>query len=228
MAPLELPGVEVIESPAVARARARKWSAMARAIDTPDAPDEAKAKARELRQRAEHAHTWARRQEDALEAGQRAGAEHAAKVTPIRRGTALEQHGELVKPAGAAGEGFLTGSAREVAHRTYQRARPPAMRIAHRGRQHFFQGAAAPFGPVGSGFDLVMEAIGISIAVILLTDLVRAPGAIVDVSSHSLGFLHRAVGLADPLTGLTPASAAGSRPATASAPTHPAVVGGHI
>lgn len=223
---LELPGVEVIGHPAVARARARKWSKMAAEIDTPDAPDEAKAKARELRQRASAAHDWARRQEDALEAGARAGEAHHAKVTPIRKGTAEQQHGPLVRPAGGY-DGYLKGTAREVAHRTYQRARPSAMRIAARGRQHFLQGASEPFGPVGSGFDLLLEAIGVSLAVILLTDLVRAPGAIVDVSSHGLGFIHRAVGVVDPITGLAPAPAAGSRPATAPAKTV-AVTGGHI
>lgn len=214
---LELPGIEVINDPRVARSRARHWSRMAREIDTPDATDEVKAKARELRQRSQAAHEWARRQEDALEQGARAGEAHAAKVTPIRKGTAEQELGPLRRPAGGGYEGYLKGTAREIAHRTYHAAKPPAIRLAARGRQHFLQGVKEPFGPVGSGYDLALEALGITLAIILLTDLVRAPGALVDVSAHSQGFLHRTVGLADPITGLAPTPAAGSRPAAAPA-----------
>lgn len=224
---LELPGLEVIDDPRVARARARKWSKMARQIDTADAPPEAKEHARELRQRSQAAHEWARRQEDAVEAGARAGEAEHAKVSPIRKGTAEQEHGPLVRPPGGGYEGYLKGSAREAAHRTYHAAKPPAMRIAARGRQHVLQGASEPFGPVGGGYDLAMEAIGVTLAIILLTDLLRAPGAIVDVSQHSLGFLDRLVGLADPITGLAPGTAAGStRPAAAPALTHQQVTHG--
>jgi hypothetical protein len=207
-ATLDLPGVSVIETPAEARSHARGWNRMASQIDTPDAPDEAKAKARELRQRSQAAQAWARQQEDALSAGKRAHDEEAAKVTPIRQGTAQEQHGDLVRAsAGPSGrEGFASGAARAAGHKAYQTARPQAMRVG----RHVFQGAQEPFGPIGDSWDLLWEAIGVTIGVIILTDLLRAPRAIVDVSQHSLAGLNRLVGLTDPLSGLAPAHAAGS------------------
>jgi hypothetical protein len=224
---LELPGVTVIEHPHEARARARKWSRMAREIDTPDAPPEAKAKATELRQRAEAANAWARRQEDALDAGNTAHDEHLKKVTPIRGGTAQQQHGDVVaKPAANNGEGFARAQAREAGHRAYTAARPVAMRAGN----HLFQGVKEPFGPVASGWDLFFEALGITIGIVILSDLVRAPRAIGEVSSHGLAGLHRLVGVVDPITGLapgTPRPAARATAAPAKPVPHGAAVASH-
>jgi len=221
MPPLELPGVKVIEHPHEARAHARGWSRMARELDTPDAPPAAKEKARELRQRAQAAHAWARQQEDALSVGQRAHDEHAKResnVSPIRGGTAGEQYGPIVKKRESeARQGFVSGAARAAGNRAYRAARPPAMRIAHNGRQHFFQGLEEPFGPAGDAWETLLYALGATLGVVLLADLIRAPKAIAEASSHGLGFLHRATSLSDPFTGLSataPRAAAGSaRPA---------------
>lgn len=188
---LDLPGVSVIETPAQARAHARRWDRMARELDTPDANDQAKEKVRELRQRSHAANDWARRQEDALMRGRQAHNDEAAKVTPIRPGT--EQ------PAAPS-----SSVARAAGHRAYQAARPQAMRVG----RHVFQGVQEPFGPVGASWDLLWEAVGVTLGVILLTDLLRAPKAIVDVSQHSLGALNRLVGLSDPLTGSARAATA--------------------
>jgi hypothetical protein len=203
MAPLELPGVaKVIEHPHEARSAARRWARMAREIDTPDAPPEAKEKARELRQRTQAANDWARRQEDALSAGQHAHDEHlrseGATVTPIRGGTAQQQHGDPVKGDHNADESFVRMHARAAGHAAYQAARPRAARLGN----HFLQGVSEPFGAVGEGGDLVAYGLGLTLAVLLVFNLLRAPGAISDVVDHGSGLLHRVVGLTDPITGV--------------------------
>ncbi len=98
------------------------------------------------------------------------------------------------------------------------------MRIAVRGRQHFFKGATAPFGPVGSGYDLAAEALGLTLAVIVISDLVRAPRAIAEASSHTVGFVQRAVEVRDPLTGVHAQTWPGAR---AAAPSRPARTTAH-
>jgi hypothetical protein len=75
------------------------------------------------------------------------------------------------------------------------------MRIVHRGRQHFFQGVTEPFGPVSGGFDLLMEVLGLTVAVVFFSLFLKAPGAVSAASSHGLGFIERAVEPVDPLTG---------------------------
>lgn len=222
---LELPGVTLIETPAEARAKARGWRRMAREVNTPDAPEEAKAKARELNQRAEAAERWARTQEDALVAGHQAAAVHEAKVVPIGgRKPLLSDEGRRRL---AAGHGPYAHGPRAAAHEAYERARPPALRIAHNGRQHFFQGLEQPFGPVADTGELLMEMLGLSLAVVLIADLLRAPGAIASTSQHTLGFFSRAIDVVDPFTGLRPAGVAAPRtaPARAATRSHVTVAG---
>lgn len=209
---LELANVSRIDTPQEARAHARRWDRMAREIDTPDAPDQAKDKARELRQRSKAANDWARREEDALLRGRQAHdtelAKHKNNVVQLHP----EQRAEHSSRARKA--------ARRAGHAAYHAAKPPAMRIVHRGRQHFFQGLSEPFGPVGSGWDLALESLGVTLAIVILADLLRAPRAITEGSQHAVGAIERWVGVADPITGLTPARAAAhgsSRPAPASA-----------
>lgn len=205
---LELAGVSRIDTPAEARAHARAWAKMARELDTEDAPEQAQEKVRELRQRAKAANDWARREEDALVRGRQAHdahLEHETKdnVVPIR-GTASS------RPR-------TSSAARRAGHAAYHATRPRAMRIVANGRQHFFQGLAEPFGPVGSGYELFMEALGMTLAVVVIADLLRSPGAIAEASTHGLGFLQRAAGLVDPITGRKVAAPAPTRPAAARA-----------
>ena len=189
---------------------------MARELDTPDAHDEVKAKVRELHQRASAADTWAREQEDALLKGQQA-----------HDGTLEQEHAKVVPISGETSRGDrparsrTSSAARAAGHKAYTAARPKALRIAHNGRQHFFQGLTQPFGGAGGDLgELLMEAIGLSVAVVLIADLLRAPGAITSSSSHVLGFFQRAVDVVDPFTGLRPAGVAAPRtaPARAAAP----------
>src|SRR6185437_6410140 len=177
-----------------------------------DAPDQAKEKIVELRARAKAANDWARAQEDALDQGQRTHdetlASHDDNVVPLRPGAPKRPPSTRAHQA-----------ARRAGHAAYSAARPRAMRIVDRSKQHFFQGVAEPFGPVGASWDLAWEAIGVSLAVIVLVDLLRHPGALTATSTHAVGLLDRAVGLVDPITGLAPARAVAPTAAPRPAPT---------
>lgn len=210
---LELPGVTRIDTAAEARSHARRWHRMARELDTPDAPDVATSKRDELRQRAKAAEAWARQQEDALLRAQQEHdatleREHAreSNVVPMRQGEA--------PPARRAPSSRARGAARRAGNAAYHRARPPAMRLVHRGRQHFFQGATEPFAAAGGGWDLLFEGLGLSLAVVLIADLLRSPRAIEETSSRALSFLGRAVNVVDPITGVANAAYPVRRPAT--------------
>lgn len=212
-----LPGFEMIETPQQARIAGRRWNRMATEIDTPDASDEVKAKARELRSRASAAHTWARQQDAALAHGRQAHDTHVENennVVPIRP---AEQAGEEGKEAPARPR-RTSAAARRAGHVAYHAARPRAMSLAVRGKTHFFQGVQEPFGPVGGSFDTLMWALGASLGVVLMFDLVKAPGAITQTSSHLSAAISRAAGLVDPITGQR-VGAASPAAATRPAPT---------
>lgn len=198
MASLELAGVETIDDPAVARSRARRWRKMAREV-----PED---KARELRQRAAAAEAWARRQENAIEQARREHDRVLASVSPIRRSSSARDAGATIHEQ----PGHARRAARAAGHKVYAAARPQAMRLAVNGRQHFFQGVKAPLGPADEGWNLFFEAVGVSLAIVAIADLLRAPGVIGTTSSHLLGAIQKLTAVRDPFTGATPAGASSS------------------
>jgi len=193
---LELPGVTRIDTPAEARAHSRRWNRMARELDTPEAPEPVQEKVRELRQRAAAADAWARKEEDALLRAQHAHDQELDNVVPLHPGENEEQRH-------ARTPGHVQRAARRAGNAAYAKARPAAMRIAHQGKQHFFQGLEQPFGPTGDAGALVMEGLGLTVAVILLADLLKAPGVIGDVGSRATAAIKRWTSLSDPFTGAT-------------------------
>jgi hypothetical protein len=208
---LELAGVSRIDTPAEARSHARRWLQMARELDTPGAPEQAREKAAELRQRAKAAQEWARGEEDALLRGQQEHDRHLELVPEPEQQTRRQARHGRVRRASSSG-------ARRAGNRAYHAAKPPALRLGVRGRQHFFQGLQQPFGPAGIGWDAVFEGLGLSLAVVLLYDLLSSPQALTETGSHTLGFLNRAIALRDPITGLSATASPPPRTAPARRP----------
>jgi len=166
--------------PGKARAAARQWTRMARDLDSGDAPEEARAKVRELRARAKAANDWARRYEDA-------GDPRPHEATPSGDQAPPDDDGD-VPPSRRRAAAALTESGIRRTRKAAKTTRQTTRRAARR-----YERAGGP--NVSTLGEFLIFFVGSVIGVLLIEDVLSKQGTagVSSAVTAATGIAHRVI-----------------------------------